>query len=34
MSYEQAVKILARVREGQAYPEHVITRALELVGEL
>jgi len=27
MSYFEAMKILDRVREGQQYPEHVITMA-------
>lgn len=34
MSYFDAVKILDRVREGQQYPEHVITMALKLTGDL
>lgn len=28
------MKILDRVREGVAYPEHVITMALKLTGDL
>jgi len=34
MNYFDAVKILDRVREGVAYPEHVITMALKLTGDL
>jgi hypothetical protein len=34
MTHEQAHKILDRVREGQQYPEHVITMALKLTGDL
>lgn len=34
MTHEQANKILDRVREGQQYPEHVITMALKLTGDL
>jgi hypothetical protein len=34
MTHEQAMKILDRVREGQQYPEHVITMALKLTGDL
>lgn len=34
MTHSQAHKILDRVREGQQYPEHVITMALKLTGDL
>jgi len=34
MNYFEAMKILDRVREGVAYPEHVITMALRLTGDL
>jgi hypothetical protein len=34
MNYFEAMKILDRVREGVAYPEHVITMALKLTGDL
>jgi hypothetical protein len=34
MSHADAHKILDRVREGQQYPEHVITMALKLTGDL
>jgi hypothetical protein len=34
MNYFEAMKILDRVREGQQYPEHVITMALKLTGDL
>jgi hypothetical protein len=34
MNYFEAMKILDRVREGVAYPEHVITQALRLTGDL
>lgn len=34
MSYADAMKILDRVREGIAYPKHVITQALRLTGDL
>ena len=34
MTYEDAKQILDRVREGIAYPEHVITQALMMTGDL
>jgi len=34
MTYQNAIKILDRVREGIAYPEHVITQALMMTGDL
>jgi hypothetical protein len=34
MSHADAHKILDRVREGQQYPEHVITQALRLTGDI
>jgi len=34
MNYFEAMKILDRVREGQNYPEHVITMALKLTGDI
>jgi len=34
MTYEDAIKILDRVREGISYPEHVITQALMMTGDL
>jgi hypothetical protein len=34
MTHQQAMKILDRVREGVAYPEHVITQALRLTGDI
>ena len=34
MTHEAAMKILDRVRDGQQYPEHVITIALKLTGDL
>jgi hypothetical protein len=34
MNYFEAIKILDRVREGVAYPEHVITMALKLTGDI
>ena len=34
MSHADANKILDRVREGVAYPKHVITQALRLTGDL
>ena len=34
MTYEDAIKILDRVREGIAYPEHVISAALRMTGDL
>jgi hypothetical protein len=34
MSHASAHKILDGVREGVAYPEHVITQALRLTGDL
>jgi hypothetical protein len=34
MSHKDAHKILDKVREGVAYPEHVITQALRLTGDI
>jgi hypothetical protein len=34
MSHKDAHKILDRLREGVAYPEHVITQALRLTGDI
>jgi hypothetical protein len=34
MSHADAHKILDKVREGFAYPEHVITQALRLTGDI
>ena len=34
MTYEMAVKILDRVRDGAIYPEHVITEALKATGDV
>jgi len=34
LSHADAHTILDRVREGQNYPEHVITMALRLTGDL
>ena len=34
MSYSQAIKILDQVRDGVQYPEHIITQALRLTGDL
>ena len=34
MSYAMAKKILDRVRDGAAYPEHVVTAALKVTGDL
>lgn len=34
MTYQDAVKILDRVREGIFYSEHVITQALMMTGDL
>ena len=34
MTYEQAMKILDRVRDGVAYSQHVINAALRLTGDL
>ena len=34
MTYEMALKILDRVRDGAIYPEHVITEALKATGDL
>lgn len=34
MTHALAHKILDRVREGQQYPEHVITIALKLTGDI
>jgi hypothetical protein len=34
MTYKMAMKILDRVREGILYPESIITKALEMTGDL
>ena len=34
MTYEMAVKILDRVRDGAHYPKHVIDEALKATGDL
>lgn len=34
MNYFEAMKILDQVREGQPYPEHIITQALKLTGDI
>ena len=34
MSHQQAMQLLDRVRDGQHYPEHVITMALKMTGDL
>jgi hypothetical protein len=34
MTYEMAMKILDKVREGIPYPESIITKALEMTGDL
>jgi len=34
MTYDMAVKILDRVREGIYYPERIVTEALILTGDL
>jgi hypothetical protein len=34
MTHHQAMKILDQVREGRAYPEHIITHALKLTGDI
>jgi hypothetical protein len=34
MTYQQAMQLLDRVRDGQHYPEHVITMALKMTGDL
>lgn len=34
MTYERAMRILDRVRDGVNYPEWLILKALELTGDL
>ena len=34
MTYEMAMKILDRVRDGASYPTHVINEALKATGDL
>lgn len=34
MSHQQAMQLLDRVRDGQHYPEQVITMALKMTGDL
>lgn len=34
MNYFEAMKILDQVRDGRAYPDHIITQALKLTGDI
>ena len=34
MTYQQAMKILDKLKDGVPYPEKIITMALELTGDL
>lgn len=34
MSHYQAMQILDKVREGVPYPDHIITQALRITGDL
>lgn len=34
MTHEEAMRILDRVREGHAYPSHIVEKALQLTGDL
>lgn len=34
MTYEQAMKILDRVRDGVLFPSHIVNLALQLTGDL
>jgi hypothetical protein len=34
MTYEMAMRILDKVREGIPYPESIITKALEMTGDI
>jgi len=34
MTHQRAMQILDHVREGRAYPEHIITHALKLTGDI
>ena len=34
MTYEFAVKLLDQVKDGALIPEHLITKALELTGDI
>jgi len=34
MTHEKAMQILDKVREGIAYPQHIIDEALRLTGDL
>jgi hypothetical protein len=34
MTYENAIAILDRVRDGVAYPRHTIDKALEMTGDI
>jgi hypothetical protein len=34
MTYEMAIKILDKVREGIPYPESIITKALQMTGDI
>lgn len=34
MTHQQAMQLLDRVKDGQQYPEHVITQALRLTGDI
>jgi hypothetical protein len=34
MTHQQAMQLLDRVKDGQQYPEHIISEALRLTGDL
>ena len=34
MTWDEAMKILDKVREGQPFSDHIINKALELTGDL
>jgi hypothetical protein len=34
MTHQQAMQLLDRVKDGQKYPEHIISEALRLTGDL
>jgi len=34
MTHQRAMQILDQVRDGRAYPEHIITQALKLTGDI
>ena len=34
MTYQAAIQILDKVREGAPYPDHIVTKALWITGDI